>query len=43
MRRLRLYLFIATTALSMAPAMPTLAQYPGHSGGPSPGGEGGGE
>ena len=38
MRRLRLYLFIATAALSLAPAAPTLAQYPGHGGGQEPGG-----
>ena len=43
MRRLRLYLFIAATALSLAPAAPTLAQYGGRGGGQQPGGGGGGD
>ncbi|HEY7852279.1 MAG TPA: Tat pathway signal sequence domain protein, partial [Caulobacteraceae bacterium] len=40
MRRLRLYLFIAATALSLAPAAPSLAQYSGH-GGPQSNNNGG--
>ena len=40
MRRLRLYLFAAVTALSMAPAMPSLAQISAGHGGPSGGGSG---
>ncbi|HEY2177892.1 MAG TPA: Tat pathway signal sequence domain protein [Caulobacteraceae bacterium] len=39
MRGFRLYLFIAASALSLAPAMPSLAQYPGGGGSGRAGGD----